>query len=718
MFLNDEDKEIEQELLNNYPDRDINGIHKNKELHNRVNRRWNKLKISKREYMNLLGFTYSRKNWGEKITEDNINIYLEELYKDKVIPNLTDIMKEDQKLYMYINEYCFKNKINNITYLNEKGYSVSNIYRQYEVGGEIVKGDFNISGSMLHNPLAQRNKYNIEALCKLADFYDVNMSEIAKILKVSRQLIDQQVKRNKVVSSFSDEEEDFEDEVIEIIISLIENYEFEYDRDEIIIRFYWGNKIGDIAIVYKYGGYVKCVFNQDGIVKDMLEEYWYYRLGKKDIFLLKKIKECKNIINYKRWTGDETKIRIDDDEIIKLVNKNRRVYNMSIEKYFDLLGLNLYTTYDELEDRLYKSMKLNIDEDGIVKIPPKDYRGKQNPVYVKISRDINKLGKKGIEEMSEYFGLNYQRKVNRNSEEKNKKLIFKRYLIENDKIYIDSQDPFYNTIVARAMKNNMSLNQYISNLGFIKITKKDLPIGYIQYDWRKDLSSNNDSKILIDKAMRLLESIGDNNKEIYIKSDSYEYNTLWKYAYALDITINQLINKCGFIRVYKEDKSKGILEKDKKYFSIEDIESRRRQEIFNNLKSLENKFEEKTINNKVIKRNSTLPRLLKSLYMYKCQLCEEGENVIPSIEMNNGEEYVEVHHITQLSDGRIIEDEGNNELDSYKNCIVVCCFHHKFLHYHHGGFKKIKIIDDKLYFESEKGETIPIVTNYHLKKID
>ncbi|MFR8999643.1 MAG: HNH endonuclease [Anaerobutyricum soehngenii] len=52
----------------------------------------------------------------------------------------------------------------------------------------------------------------------------------------------------------------------------------------------------------------------------------------------------------------------------------------------------------------------------------------------------------------------------------------------------------------------------------------------------------------------------------------------------------------------------------------------------------------------------------------------------------DGTKYVEVHHIKNLSEE--YDEEGT--LDRLNNLIVVCPNHHKMLHYHNGGYRKIE----------------------------
>lgn len=235
---------------------------------------------------------------------------------------------------------------------------------------------------------------------------------------------------------------------------------------------------------------------------------------------------------------------------------------------------------------------------------------------------------------AEKFGLNYERKVDEifksRTFKRHKKIVEEKHLFYDNKVYIDSQEKDYNVLMSYCRKNKIRLDDYIKEMGYIRI------------------------------------------------------------------------NKCpeGYTRSY--------LDKEEEKFILREIEE---LEVEGG--------QEKVIINKA-KRNKKLPKLLKELYYNKCQLCSEDNKIAP-IELIDGDEYKEyseVHHITQLSEGVNINDESENKLDSYKNCIVVCCYHHKFLHLHHGGFKKLKNIDGKLCFVSEQGDVLEVVTNYHLKALD
>ena len=85
--------------------------------------------------------------------------------------------------------------------------------------------------------------------------------------------------------------------------------------------------------------------------------------------------------------------------------------------------------------------------------------------------------------------------------------------------------------------------------------------------------------------------------------------------------------------------------------------------------------------------------------------------------MDNGKNYVELHHIKPLRDFNDIDsvnDESNQLIDHYNNVIVLCAHHHKYVHYHKGGFNKFKGEKEK-YMENDNGDNLFLKLNYHLK---
>ncbi|MHA1249047.1 MAG: HNH endonuclease [Candidatus Helarchaeota archaeon] len=92
-------------------------------------------------------------------------------------------------------------------------------------------------------------------------------------------------------------------------------------------------------------------------------------------------------------------------------------------------------------------------------------------------------------------------------------------------------------------------------------------------------------------------------------------------------------------------------------------------------------------------RNREWRDLLISIYK-ECQICSKQINKIPEIKTESGKIYLEVHHIIPLSlqtekekwrlyyrYNHQIENLLLNNLDNYKNMIVLCAHHHKMIHY-------------------------------------
>ncbi|WP_294379560.1 hypothetical protein, partial [uncultured Clostridium sp.] len=478
------DEIIKKELLDYFVDKNATGIYKNKKLNNKVNRRINELNIVKKEYLAKLGFIYSTEDWGEKVTEENIKLYLEKLYPNKYISKVSDILKKKQKVYIFINDYCTKNGISSIEYLFKLGFNVGNSYLKDNSFNDInIDNDICISKSFLFNPLANRNKYNISLINQLKENFNVKISYIAKLLGVTRQIIDQQIKSNDILSSVTLDEEDFEDEIQELIINMISNFEVEYVSEEINIKFYFGK---GIAILYDYHGDKKCVINPDGVIGDLLTSKGYHKYNENDIHLMNRLGACNKIKYFGRWNGEKDRCRIEDTELKNIINVNKKKHNMAIDDYYSFIGLKYYNIENEIEDRLYKIFKKNLDSDGIVKIPIHLNNGKQNPEYVKVFKDLNSL-KISKEALIDKFGFNYKRIVNRERiEDKYRKIIIERYVVYENKIYINSQDKFYINLHSTARIKGITLDEYVKKLGFIRLNRNQLPDGYIEYNWHRD----------------------------------------------------------------------------------------------------------------------------------------------------------------------------------------------------------------------------------------
>jgi len=116
------------------------------------------------------------------------------------------------------------------------------------------------------------------------------------------------------------------------------------------------------------------------------------------------------------------------------------------------------------------------------------------------------------------------------------------------------------------------------------------------------------------------------------------------------------------------------------------------------------------------RRSRELVERLKQLYGYQCQLCSLKFIHIPQIPMKDGRNYVEVHHIkgfNEVSDiGNTNQEEGNYEIDNFKNAITVCVYHHKLLHKHKSEFSYDA--SQKCFISKDKSIKLPLVLNKHL----
>lgn len=115
----------------------------------------------------------------------------------------------------------------------------------------------------------------------------------------------------------------------------------------------------------------------------------------------------------------------------------------------------------------------------------------------------------------------------------------------------------------------------------------------------------------------------------------------------------------------------------------------------------------------IINRDKTLINDLKELYKGRCQICKN--EIIPVIEQEDGTIYSEAHHIKELANYKNMSIEQENEvLDNYKNVIILCPYHHRYLHYNKGG--NYRLIKEKgQLFLSNDLDKVEIKMDYHLK---
>lgn len=130
-------------------------------------------------------------------------------------------------------------------------------------------------------------------------------------------------------------------------------------------------------------------------------------------------------------------------------------------------------------------------------------------------------------------------------------------------------------------------------------------------------------------------------------------------------------------------------------------------------------------------RNQCLRNILVSLY-YECQICAASSNKIPKIINQDGDPYLEVHHIIPLSYGdkknkwskfykfnQEIEKILVENLDNPLNMITLCPHHHRMLHFEYPKWVFQNVDLDKLpYFTNIKNEMQIFSLEKHFKIIN
>ena len=110
-------------------------------------------------------------------------------------------------------------------------------------------------------------------------------------------------------------------------------------------------------------------------------------------------------------------------------------------------------------------------------------------------------------------------------------------------------------------------------------------------------------------------------------------------------------------------------------------------------------------------RDQQLVRKLKALYNCRCQLCDPAQYW--DIPMDNGQNYIEVHHIIPNCIG--YDDEGKS-VDTPGNMIIVCPNHHRYLHFHKGGEYRLDIENGELVLKNTT-DTVRVKRDLHLRKL-
>lgn len=365
--------------------------------------------------------------------------------------------------------------------------------------------------------------------------------------------------------------------------------------------------------------------------------------------------------------------------------------------------------FDVLEDwkMLLRQTKMNIFD-------PKDFEVAHNLEHVSILMEPHARPKNDtisnlmrqqaakremtIDEYCELHGYKGYADTRRTTDDEIKEKL-QKYVDEDGYVSLPSTAEDYYYFTSHASRNNLTLEELLSLFGYHHVDTR--------------LESN--AKIKLEFYKKELEKLTiDNTNRLYLDIDSNLYLKMFAFARRRGTTLNNIIAELGFERVYRrgesaiEEYTKRALDEqlDKKAIVLEELEK------------IQGSLEVRSTTAERVVRNKQLVSKLKELYDHKCQLCTENQP-IPVIVTEEGLPYVEVHHIVPLgfrNNIGNIEMEYEN-LDSYKNTIVVCPHHHRVLHYHKGGYHKLAEEEGHLYFVSQDGDRIRIEENEHLEAL-
>lgn len=538
--------------------------------------------------------------------------------------------------------------------------------------------------------------YDNKTITNLIANYNINDTDLAKLVNKPKQQINQlkskSTKYDDLWLAQLSESEEHE------IINLIKNDCFEIvNVNEISFKILAQKYDKTRAIFYRKNNDVKVIINIPTAIIDEMEK------KRLDIFLPEHLDY--NKVLEKKWILQGSKLSFSNTKIVKVNNsfknkfdKSAKKIGLSRDEYLKKIKFEFFDGRKTPDGDILARIEKYADENKNIKIKTED----KDYTYFMSRRA--RYGFKSIVDFFKEYGFNYT--LGRKDEyllDKYVSIIEKYYIVEGSTIYISSYDPFCKRLRGFANNNNIEFDEFITDLGYVRISHiNDLPNGYIPYDYKKQT-------IEFDEIIEHLLKISDEDKKIYIDVKSYFYYKLYLFSKSQKKTINEFLTENGFKRVYKgfntinNDVFDDLIKESEEY----------QQEILDKLNSLQTKYVDANIDIKdKAKRNENLINLMKKLYHFNCQLCNEDNGHIPPIEKQNGELYVEVHHITSFSSA----DETNIEIiDNFKNAVVVCPHHHKVLHYQNGGFNKIIKENNEMFFIDKMNNHLKIKPNIHLE---
>lgn len=597
-------------------------------------------------------------------TEHYLKHQLSIMYPNKIISNLYELNPS-----LYVNSFRKLCKIRDKTsaeYAIFLGYEWKTKYDLRQEKNSQNEVDFQVKNYY--------SKYDVDTIRRLFSEFNLKQIAIANILNVKKQYVSELINErmmnhsNWVTDIITEEEEN-------IIGVMIDKRVTKYEKGGKVIYIIKNNK-HENAILIKNMEQIKFVQNIPEAILEKFKQIGFDKYNEMDFENIKKI----------------TKEGYNKGDIVRMLShKIQLPPKMGKESYIEFLGYNYYRPNTKTDEEILNTLlKYKIDDNRICfTTQSEDY----HMVYTALRRrNIT------VEEFAKIYNYEVVSDLSRsvNAVKGYVEDLTKRIIGIGEQVYLHSYDPLYIKLQKYAEKRDKSVDELIKELGFERVLV--VPKGYHQYDWRLEVNSEitEDKKI---KLLCMLKPFMVRGNLLYLPADSEEYDKLYDFIGKKGLKVDDVLQSWGIQRI--------TLSSLKEFKKIKHELSK--------IKKIQGKATVVLTKAEEIQRNTSLVNELKILYNYKCQICGE-ERTDLLIDMGNGKHYVEGHHIKLLSSAKqLTEQEEINEIDSYKNVIIVCPYHHKYLHYHHGGFFNIfRNKDNKLYFKNEVGETLEVKLDFHL----
>ena len=694
-------------LLELYPERIVSRLFStDKKLYTKLKNYLKKDGIETKDYIESLGFEYKNGKAFE-VNEESIFDRLVEVYPDGEIPSIGDLIEKDPPLYRFIREY-----------VNTEEVNFTGTEDLLENFGFKIKG--------------QRGaKYDTKTLKKLKEEYDFNGSQLADFLGVSKQLINmaalgkgKRSKRSPWVDNSLDPQEE------NLVLLALDKITNELEHKGTRLRIYRHKTLEEkFALLFVTDGEVKVTFDPPVKIQEKLVEKGFgkYRLNE-----LRLRDRYFNDLDLGEVVRGTFKFKDEDfkSELKKELTARKRGESVKFKTFGEYVSFLTGDDYDfkkwvPSNEEAVQFLSEYANEDKEVRIPVFNEESTQNCDYMKAKRWMKKLNIDTWEEFCSNYGFTYREFGEEIKEDFSEEL--KKRVIHDNFVFIDTLDPLYSRLFTYSKRHKeefKTMNDFISSLGYKRILQDQLPENSTPYDWREEDKVNN-TLIRIEDRLKSLVNSRSNGESVYIEVGSRLYYNLVRLGSMKQISINELLAGWDLTREYNDHNLQEETEvAEKELNTIEDgckgLVEEFEGSLLDEIKDIQGDLESKSQESNKVSRSRKLVSKLKQLYNFKCQLCSPDRPEIPVIEKLDGTPYVELHHIIPLAESKntLDTDESEHVLDSYQNALIVCPYHHKYLHHFKGGNFTLNNINGVLCLTNKKGGSLEVKLNYHLGEED